>query len=72
MTFSKRIQQQYCKPHAILGPNVFCGLRTHGLVDSRTRTGDNFTAGMLCSLPILHMQQFSKKPGTATGVVEEL
>ena len=44
--------------------------------DSRTRTGNNFMAGMLCPLPILHMymQQFSNEPGTATGhgVVEEL
>ena len=39
------------------------------LADSRTRTGSNFIAGMLCSLPTL---QFSNEPGTATGVVEEL
>ena len=40
-------------------------------MDLRTRTGNNFTAGMLCSLPTLHMQQVSNEPGTATGVVEQ-
>ena len=45
-------------------PNVDCCL-----ADSRTRTGNTFMAGMLCSLLIL---QFSNEPGTATGIVEEL
>ena len=63
-------------------PNVFCGLWTAdcGLADSQTRrlmgsqprTGNIYTAGMLCSLPLLQMQQFPYEPWTATGVVGEL
>ena len=40
----------------------------YGTVYSWTRTRNNFTARMLCSL---HVQQSSNEPGTATGVVEE-
>ena len=52
--------------------NVFCGLQTRGLMVLQTCNGNNFTAGMLCSLLVPHMQQFSNEPKTATGVLEEL
>ena len=50
------------------GPNLFCSADC-GLVDSQTCTRNNFLAGKLCSFVILHVQQLSNKPTTATGVV---
>ena len=44
------------------------GLTFLRTADLRTHTGNNFMSGTLCSLPILHVQQFSNEPGTATGV----
>ena len=42
------------------------------LADSQTHMVNIFTAGMLCSLPILRVQQFSNEARIATGVTEKL
>ena len=48
-------------------PNVFCGL-----ADSWTYTGNNFIAGMLCSLPIHCTWKLSNKSESATRVQSSL
>ena len=56
----------------ILQPNVFCGLQTqqtHVLADSHW---NYFYSWNALFLPTQHVQQLSNKPGTTTGVVEEL
>ena len=54
---------EHCPAHIYTqGPNILYKLTPEII----------FTAGMLCSLLILHMQQLSKKPRITTAVVEEL
>ena len=54
---------EHCPAHIYTpGPNILCKLTPEII----------FTAGMLCSLLILHMQQLSNKPRITTAVVKEL